>query len=93
MCALNCAISHPVKIPMTPKGVEHRSPVNCSRRSMAVKIPMTPKGVEHLSVNQVEPLADGVKIPMTPKGVEHALSPVAAHSAIASEDSNDAERR
>jgi len=37
-----------VKIPMTPKGVEHKRIVNTSRQpQMLVKIPMMLKGVEH----------------------------------------------
>ncbi len=36
-----------VKIPMTPKGVEHSEGVAFLDTVDIVKIPMTPKGVEH----------------------------------------------
>ncbi len=36
-----------VKIPMMPKGVEHRYALYCRVSGLKVKIPMMPKGVEH----------------------------------------------
>jgi len=36
-----------VKIPLMPKGVEHKSESLTIREMLAVKIPLMPKGVEH----------------------------------------------
>ncbi len=67
-----------MKIPMMPKGVEHKEVVQHRRRARiranrAVKIPMMPKGVEHRTGNRFTLAAIflQVKIPMMPKGVEH----------------------
>ncbi len=61
-----------VKIPMTPKGVEHFLRLAISSLVPIVKIPMTPKGVEHACEAALSDTGDvEVKIPMTPKGVEH----------------------
>ena len=61
-----------VRIPMMPKGVEHKSASFLSARlSLGVRIPMMPKGVEHKSLEKEKPEIYLVRIPMMPKGVEH----------------------
>ncbi len=49
------AVKSKVKIPMTPKGVEHNLRVKPVMRVDRVKIPMTPKGVEHLLFHEPTP--------------------------------------
>ena len=49
MFAPGLASSSAVRIPMMPKGVEHKPTAFPSTAVLEVRIPMMPKGVEHIN--------------------------------------------
>src|SRR5688572_10362828 len=64
-------ICRSVRIPMMPKGVEHKQFAAKTLRGCLVRIPMMPKGVEHSDWRNFWQRNFQVRIPMMPKGVEH----------------------